>query len=324
MEHHAGKRLFLSLFLLIGLNASCSETDMAIDFDKVFQKAVESEGGDYLAARDQLILAANGDVFLKKEIGNPQWERRWVARIADGWRTNAPLYDRTNSYIDGKITGPLPITGKFGIDKRAKKVESLGADVVPRLVEIIWKTKEYQDAERISTVFAALTRLEARDAIPPLRSLTHRGVPELYRGKAIATLGYLTDKASAPEFQSIVKDPLETIYIRDTALRAYVRTSASNPADLLIDVLRDAKNPASLRNTAASLLVYQEDDRIKDVFHHILKGTPDEELQKTIIDGLGRHGDKESMQLLEDLMQTTTNDATKMIIEDSIDSIKHK
>ena len=70
MEHRAGKGLYFFLFLLVGLNVlSCSETDMAIDFDKVFQKAVESEGGDYLAARDQLILAANGDAILKREMG---------------------------------------------------------------------------------------------------------------------------------------------------------------------------------------------------------------------------------------------------------------
>ncbi len=297
---------------------------MAIDYNKVFEKAVESEGEDYLNARDQLIIAPNGLDYLRQEAMNVKWERALTARIVTGWRTNAVLYDKANQYIDGKISGPLPATGEFGIHQRVLEITNLGKDVVPRLVEAVWKTKEYQDDTRVGTVFAALQKLDARDAILPLRLLMDSKTSESYRGRAIATLGHLRDKDSATAFKNIASNHSETDYIRNVAITAYVDSAKDSASPLLIELLLDTKNPLSVRDTAASLLVYQEDDRIRDVFHHVLKGKPDEELQKTIIDGLGRHGDKESMQLLEDLMQTTVDDATKMIIEDSIDSIRHQ
>lgn len=317
-----------ALFMLLATtcnNTRIEEKKMNADFTRSLALAVQTTGAAYKDARHVLVHTLEFDTDLQRVIKSSRsWEEVWVARIAIGWRQNADLYHDAEVLIDGQLSGPKPITGKFSVGQRIKAVAGLGPEVAPRLIEMVWKTKEYNDDMRLGTVFGVLGQLGLSDIAPPLRTLLTPTTPSIYRHAAITTLGQMHDGQVFSQFKMIARNAAETEGIRLAALNAYSQYDQPELYGFLSSILRNSREPEELRDFAAGILIKREDPDTRLLFHEIIRTSSEGQLLITVADGLRKHGNKESLPLLEALKKRTSDEVLHEVIDETIESIKNK
>jgi len=296
---------------------------MSADFAELLGQAVTSTGAQYQAARDALVRAAEFEPDLRRVAATTEpWEDSWVARIALGWLEHADLFGRAAEFIEGKLPGPVPLSGTFSPDRRAQKLVELGPAVAPRLVEIAWKTREYPDDGRSGAVFAALESLALPDTFVPLRTLLGRETALPYRQGAIAVLGSTADSGATAGLRSIALDTSDPEEVRAAALDAYAKHQPDDLFDVAASVLRNATEPRELRITAAESLIQRHDPGTRALLHEVIQSTADTELLVTLVDGLAEHGDSSSVELLRALAARTTDEVLLDVIEETISALE--
>lgn len=298
---------------------------MDTDFSELFDAAVQSEGSIYLQVRDRLVKTPNLDTVLCQIlISGGKWERIWVARIILGWREKTSLYNKATKLINGQLEGPKPITLEFGVSARANAVAALGDDVAPRLVEIVWKTKECDDDAEIGAVFGALRRLKIPETASPIRALLAPSTPQNYRHSSITTLGDLHDVRAISYIKKILQDSTENEWIRVAALHAYTKFNVKDVYRVLCFHIFNKNNPENLRINAAELLAWRDDLDTREFFHQLIHVSAEGELLQTLVDGLGKHGNEKSLTILNDLFVKTSDEDFQQLIEETIDTIKDR
>ncbi len=296
---------------------------MNADFAELLQRAVTSTGPEYQSARDSLARTGEYLPDLRRIAGTTEpWAEAWVARIALGWVEQPVLFARAADFIEGKLPGPVPLSGTFSPDRRGQKIAELGPQVAPGLIEIVWKTREYPDDGRLGAVFVALETLALPETCPPLRTLLDRATPRHYRHGAIAVLGSMADPGAAEALRSIAVDTADDEEIRAAALDAYAATQPDDLFDLTASTLRNAGAPPELRQTAARILIDRRDPGTRELFHEIIRSGADEDLLVTVVDGLAQHGDSTSIKLLQDLSSRTTSDVLRHVVEETIAALE--
>lgn len=294
-------------------------------FPQTLAKAVQATGADYMEARNGLVQTLQFHEQLRGVMRSSQvWQEVWVARIAIGWREHADLYRQAEALIDGQLSGPRNITGTFSVDQRAKAVTMLGPDVVPRLVEIVWKTQEYGDDPRLSTVSRSLRLFRLQETAAPIRTLLAPETPSHYRHSAIATLGELQDEQSAFMIRTFAQDSTEDEEIRISALNAYAQYEQPDLYSVLSAILSNSHEPEELRIHAARILIGRDDPDTRDLFHDMIGALPEGRLLTELVDGLQRHGNDESIPLLQDLKTRTTDEVLRQITDETIEWIEDR
>lgn len=293
---------------------------MSNEYSSLMATAVESTGIKYVSARDKLVADRAYERDLRGSARSQQdWESAWIARIVLGWQADKDLYRQAEEFIAGKLSGPRPITGKFSVQQRADAVAGLGDGVVPRLVEVVWKTREYPDDARLSTVFAALRNLAPTGAALPLRTLLDRETPPAYRHGAITTFGVLRDLTAAGRIRVISQDQKEDEQIRIAALRAVSRYDSPDLLPNLASVVRTSTEPKELRVAAAELIAGSSDPKTRETIHDLINAREDPDVLAALVDGLRDHGDDSSLPVLYRLREQTTDEELRQVIDDTIE-----
>ncbi|WP_235031013.1 HEAT repeat domain-containing protein [Nonomuraea solani] len=172
------------------------------EFEQLFQTCVNETREPYAVARDALRDQGDEAVppLLAKvsESSDDDWLPRIVAQMVLGWIVRTDLYEQVGHILrrPGRTAGPRPVSLVPAPTAAAVALSGLGADVVPRLIEILVKTHEWDGERESSAVMLALDYLRDRRAVMPLLDLAAPGGDARRRMLAMSTLGGLGDQAA--------------------------------------------------------------------------------------------------------------------------------
>jgi len=165
-------------------------------FDQLFSTMLSRKGADYIAARDAILLSndlkneAMQEVAAQAASGN--WQTVLAGEILLGWIDHEELFATCKYYMQGNLPGRRPLPG-FTVAHRAKAIADMGPSVTPRILEMLWKSQEYDNFDESSSLLAALKHLLDRRAVEPLIELVDREQhqPEEIRTLAVVVLAAL-------------------------------------------------------------------------------------------------------------------------------------
>lgn len=298
-------------------------------FDSSFQAAVNDTGEPYLKARTTIIdTGAQAIPRLKaRQTPSADWKTGMVADIMLGWLTEKDLFEKCTRYVKGDLPGEPPITGKFTLLDRAKAVANLGKDVVPRLLEMIIKTREASDIDETGAVFGALSLLGDQRAVMPLLELLQSEKDADRKIGAASVLGRLRDVIAVQPLQGILLDGKQP-----TALRATAAVSLGELRDLrasvpLQNVLLDKTNLLELREAAVRAIDILGDPGASGALVRALPQAlaeadeDDPSFPLIIIETLGKLGEASSLALLNDLAKKHSDEFIREAAQEAREKI---
>ncbi len=269
------------------------------EFDLQFQAAAQETGPVYVKARDGIVGMGQAALPLlqaKRQAGD--WKSLLAADILAGWITNKDLYDRATEFIKGNLPGEPPITGQFTPEQRAKMTAQLGRDVIPRLLEMLAKTREIGTGDDRQALFGAISTLEDPRAVPVLLDLLATSEDAELRVLAADSLGKLKDLRAAAALEAIVKAPSQSAELRGVSAIGLGQLRTPNALPLLEGILLDPSADLALRKSAARGLSRLGDTQASATLLLALDRKADLELTLVLIDTLGELGNTSCLSAL--------------------------
>lgn len=271
--------------------------------DQAFHKAVESDSDAYIAARDAILKQpAEAPVFLAARRASLDWKTALVAEIAAGWLEHAQLFRQCTDYVHGKIpTIVPPITGKLVARARVPAVSGLGRAVVPRLLEMLWKTRDWGDQDGLATVFGVLNKFQDARAAPVLIEIARGDKDQSLRNLAAASLGRFPASQAAPVLLALLKNPSEPEMVRANAAIGLGSLGAREAAPTLRAIVLDRKLDQEFREAAIRALHAMRDTESSATLVEALSGAEDVTWIVMLVDTLADLGNAASLPALRDL-----------------------
>ena len=166
-------------------------------FDQLYSTMLSGEGADYIAARDYILssndLRNEAPQGVAARTVSDDWHSVLVGAILMGWINNEEQFKTCRYYAQGNLPGRRPLPG-FTVQHRAKAIADMGRSITPRILEMLWKSREYRGSDESSSLLAALRLLLDRRAVEPLIELLEREHPkedEEFRTMAVIVLAAL-------------------------------------------------------------------------------------------------------------------------------------
>lgn len=283
------------------------------EFTQLFQTCVAREGNEYVAARDA-ILAAGAAVraHIAAKLEAADWREQLPAHILAGWLDHRAVFEQAADIVRGYPSDRMlvtPIGGTFTPAERAQSLAGMGAVIVPRLLEMLLKTKEYADTAELQAILQALHALRDDRAVLPLANLVGLRAPDPARVFALGVLGSLRDPRAFDAVQLAFASPENSVAVRGAAAVALGLFADRRATAGLLAALRDPTEDASVRRHAARGLGYLGDPAAGDALAALLRGEQPPEMALTIVQALGRLGGSSALAALEEAGRTHT-DAT--------------
>jgi len=272
-------------------------------FEASFEVAVRTTGTRYTDAR-QAIINLGGRALRElraKQTAAAGWQTGVVADILIGWLTKRDLFEQCTQYVRGRLPGRPPITGKFTAVQRANAIARLGDEVVPRLLEMLLKTRDYTAAEESAAIFGALGRIGDKRAVPPLQELMTTESDDAIKTMAAGALGQLRDARAVQPLRAVLLDRVQSTALRATAAMSLGELGDSGALVALQDILLDRTNAPELRRAAARAIDKLGDPRASEALVQTLTKTEDLVLLQVVVEALGKLGNRAHRAPLEDL-----------------------
>lgn len=280
-------------------------------FSQFFPIAAAHRGLSYSEAKAQILALQDGErkqaeEELRKISESPaNWESRLTALILLGWLEPKPSFVQCGMVARGELPGPKPIAG-FTAKLRAQLIAKLGAEVTPRVLEMIYKTHEWGNATQEGALFGALVYLKNDLAIEPLTALLRDPATSASgRTGALNVLSAMNAVSALDAVFAIASDTLGDETLRQTALRALAGFSDPRATKFLIDTLSNPARSLEDRQVAASSLEAAAPPESPASVRQVLGSTQDQMIKVALISLLGRTGTKEDLEFL----QTFSHDA---------------
>jgi HEAT repeat protein len=291
-------------------------------FEVLFERCVTETDAAYRSARDTLLALGPGAVRLvEAKAGQPDWRTRTVAEILHGWLTQRPLFERVmpDARADWAQRSPArPIADTLSAARRGAMLASHGPAIVPRLLEIMTKTHEYDtgDGEALEAVMLALAYLRDPRAVLPLAELTRTSPGPGLQLLALGTLGALGDNRAFDIAQAVFADRDQGPVVRGAAAVCLGQLQDRRATAALLAVAQDPGAPSVLREDAVHGLGYLGDPGAVATLAAVLR-TADERLALAAVDALGKLGDAAAVQTLEEAARDHSQVAVRQAARDA-------
>jgi HEAT repeat protein len=273
-------------------------------FEAEFQKAVVSHGREYLEARERILASgAAALAMLEPRQRSPDWKTALVAEILTGWVRDASRFELCTRYVAGHLGGRPPITGQFTPNQRISAILQLTRAVVPRLLEMATKTREFGTDAEAGAIFGSLIRFRDPRAVPPLIELLHDPDGRI-RELAANSLGELGDRRGVPALLELLRDARRPPREREAAAMSLGTLGALEASAELEAVITDERADASFRTTAARSLVELKGAQASLILNQVLVTTADPVVVSAVIELLADAGDTSSVPALRGLEQS--------------------
>ncbi len=275
-------------------------------FEVAFQRAVQETGVPYSRARQDILDMGTQalSVLQSKQMVSADWQTTLVSAILIGWLTRPDLFHQCAQYARGNLPGRLPITGKFTAAQRANAIARLGPDTVPRILEMLLKTREYQNEEESAALFGALVRIGDKSAVLPLIELLHTSRDTAIKTMTAGTLGQLRDPRATPPLRDVLLDEGQPTALRATAALSLGELRDEGVLRPLQDILLEETNSVELRKAAARALEKLGNVQASRALVESLNKIEDLVLLQIVVEALGKLGDEAALEPLHNLANT--------------------
>jgi hypothetical protein len=266
----------------------------------------------YRALRDELVSAATpSDAARLARAAHEadRWQEHLCAVALLLWLEQPALCAAVMQFASGELPhlGPPPsITGRWSVHERAAEIAALGLTAVPRILELVWKSPEL-DRDAFLSLLLALELLRDERAVPPLYERLVAGAPPARASSALA-LAHLGAIGAIPRLISIVTDRSEPPVLRAECARALAILNARESVALLLERAADRGDASIVRTEAASAAATLDAPAAVRSWR-TLASDDDPALTGRILLELSRHGDAESLALLQAVAETDSNRA---------------
>ncbi|MBI3609831.1 MAG: HEAT repeat domain-containing protein [Nitrospirae bacterium] len=297
-------------------------------FESFFKAAVERSGPAYIDARTG-VLGMGHEVLPLLELksqSKADWKSSMVGEILWGWNTRKDLFEECSVLVKGTWLkpGPKPVTGDLTPDKRASALAARREAVVPRLLEMLIKSKEYTDPGERDAIFLALGYLRDKRAVMPLLELLQADQDEYTRVRAIGALGMIGSQQAFEPILKILQSEELGDTLRGAAAVILGQLGDRRALDHLRLVLLNKKNSLNLRIQAVYGLENLGNERAAEPLQQILSMEKDVDLLQPVIVALGKVGDISSLKQLDEIAQSHPDKDVREAAQEAIAKIKLK
>lgn len=274
------------------------------DFAQLFQTCVTRESTEYVVARDAILAmgaAVRSQLEAKLDASDPR--EQLVAQIVLGWLDNRALFEQVKKIVQG-LPSPrmltLPVSTTFSPGDRARSLRELGTAIVPRLLEMLLKSKETFDVAEIQAIFQTLTALRDPRSVMPLADLVGRRALEPARIFALGTLGTMKDPRTFQTVQSVLASQQNSSGVRAAAAVALGMFEDVRATPVLLALLRDTTEDEAIRRYAVRGLSYVRDASATDALAGLLRSDQSPQMALTLVQALGKLGGPVAIAALDE------------------------
>lgn len=274
------------------------------DFAQLFQTCVTRESTEFIVARDAILaLGAPVRAQLETKLDAPDWREQLVAQIVIGWLDNRELFGQVTKIVQGYPPPSMlsvPISPTFSPGVRTRSLSALGTVIVPRLLEMLIKSRETFDVAEIQTIFQTLNALRDPRSVLPLDDLVGRRTIDPARIFALGTLGLMKDPRTFQTVQSALANQQNSSGVRSAAAVALGMFEDRRATPVLLALLRDTTEDAALRRHAVRGLGLVGDPSASEALAGLLRSEQPEQMALTLVQALGKLGGPVAIAALEE------------------------
>jgi hypothetical protein len=276
-------------------------------FEALFPIAASSRGMSYVQAKSQFLALAGRE--RKKTLArlklagqdSSDWQRQLTALILAGWLERKASFAQCGIFARGDLPGPEPLPG-FTAKHRATAIAQLGKEVTPRVLEMLYKNREYADETQRSALFGALVELEDDRAVMPMVALAEdEGTEGEVRVEALNVLAWLGDPRGLDAVLRLANDRDVDAAVREPAIRALAGFGDPRAADGLFDILGNNAVALSDRRAASGALAIMCNPATRERLRAAIPQAEDQQIKLDLIAALGQAGTKEDQPFLAKL-----------------------
>jgi hypothetical protein len=295
---------------------------MAIgDFAQLFQSCLDREGPAYIEARDA-ILAMGEPVRpqLTAKLASADWHEQMIAQILAGWLAQRALYETVAANVEGLPTSGMrgePIGGTFAPAQRVRSLTKMGNAIVPRLLELLLKTREFSGAAEFQTILQTLNSMRDERAVLPLADLAGRRGPDPARVFALGVLGSIRDPRAFDAVQSALARQENSAAVRGAAAVALGLYGDRRATATLLAALQDPTEDSSVRRHAARGLGHLGDPAAADALAALLRSEQPPEMALTVVQALGNLGGASAIAALDEAKRTHADSAIRRAADEA-------
>lgn len=274
------------------------------EFVQLFQTCVTRETREYVVARDAVLaLGAAVRPQIDAKLDAADWREQMVAQILAGWLDNRPLYEQVIKTVRGRPSSYMAadtITGTFPPADRARGLRAMGTVVVPRLLEILLKTRETVDVAETQAILQALNGFRDPRTVMALADLISGRTTEPARIFALGVLGTLKDPRTFETVQAALANVANSPAVRSAAAVALGRFEDRRATPALLAALRDPTEIEAVRRHAARGLGYLGDPTAGEALAGLLRSEQSPQMALTLVQALGKLGGPTAIAALEE------------------------
>ncbi len=284
-------------------SASWETTMTKKTFDEYFAEAVDGRGSSYATARDAIISQySEGETRILQDLiataADPSdWNRQLTAQIIRGWITDPAVYETCTKYVKGDLPGPVPLPG-FTAGHRIAALAQLGEAATPRILEMLWKSQEYEGDTESSALFGALAQLNDPRSIRPMLDIVEQARTPDLQTSAIRVLSTLRQPEALELLLEFVDDPTENQAVRVYSIRSLGEWDDTRAVGTLTSILLDEDASREERAAAADALETRMDPATRPAVIKALEDAWDETTVLTLVSILEAIGTTEDIDLL--------------------------
>jgi HEAT repeat protein len=291
------------------------------EFTQLFQTCVESEDDAYLTARDAILaLGETVRVPLASQLNASDWRVQLAAQILAGWLDHRMLFEQVASRVEGLPSDSEqvePISGTFTPAQRARSLASMGTVIVPRLLEILLKTKEYGDTAELQAILQALNVLRDDRAVLPLADLVGRRAPDPARVFALGVLGAMRDARAFDAVQQAFTRLENSPAVRSAAAVALGVFGDRRVTATMLASLQDPTENTSVRRHVARGLGHLGDPTAGTALAGLLQSERSPEMALTAVQALGKLGGASALAALAEAGSTHADATVRRAAEEA-------
>jgi len=290
-------------------------------FEARFQRCLTESGAGYLSARDEILALGTAAVALVQAKARlPDWRTQTVGEILLGWLTQRTLFEQVVPDARAAWLEQVPakpITGTLSAVRRASMLAGHGPAIVPRLIEILTKTREYAAGDELQVIMLALDYLRDPLAVMPLAELAGTSTDAGLQTLALATLGTLGDRRAFDVAGAVLADRDRGPVVRGAAAVCLGQLRDPRATGALLAVAQDPGQASVLRQSAVRGLGYVGGPGAGPALAALLREAADERLALTAVDALARLGDRSAAETLEEAARSHDQVAVRRAAQDA-------
>lgn len=308
-------------------NTTDGELSMATEtFDQLYSSMMEQTGSSYIKSRDTILMSSE----LRKEaiqkakekamIG-ADWRTQRTVEILSGWVNNQEQFNLCKEYAEGNLPGRPPLPG-FTVHHRAKAIAALGPSITPRIIEILWKSKEYKDLSESSALLVAAKLLKDKRLVEPLVELIKGEEPEDIQAISMAVLAAINDNNAFEFIHQYVKQTKGEGPVRLQAIIALGAFENRKSTDVLESILANSDLALAEHLSAAEGMLSQPQVFSRETVLQRLENAWDEGLVLNLVSIMGHIGIRDDIPALK--QKAHLSEMVGDYVEEAIEEIESR